>query len=89
MKKRWLLPLSAVAMAATALATNASFVQEEDLGKVAFDIGHIQTEWTPDGVWTDGEYTRIERKTSWLSAYVYDEANMDTARNLEFALGLS
>lgn len=50
MKKRWLLPLTAVAMAATALAANATAVQEEDLGKIAFDIGHIQTEWTPDGV---------------------------------------
>ena len=89
MKKLWLLPLTALLVSATALAANASFVQEEDLGKVAFDIGHIQTEWIPDGIWTEGEYTRIARKTSWLSAYVYDEANMDTARNLAFELGLS
>ncbi len=88
MKKRWLLLLTAMVMAATSLTANASFVQEEDLGKVAFDIG-LQTEWIPDGVWTEGEYTRIERKTSWLSAFVYDEENMDTARNLAFELGLS
>lgn len=89
MKKRWLLPLTAVAMAATALAANATAVQEEDLGKIAFDIGHIQTEWTPDGVLTEGEYTRIERKTSWLSATTSDDTWLETARNLEFDLGLS
>lgn len=50
MKKLWLLPLTALLVSATALAANASFVQEEDLGKVAFDIGHIQTEWIPDGI---------------------------------------
>ena len=89
MKKLWLLPLTALLVSATALAANASFVQEEDLGKVAFDIGHIQTEWIPDGIWTEGEYTRIARKTSWLSAYVNDDADMDTALNLAFDLGLS
>ena len=89
MKKLWLLPLTALLVSATALASNASFVQEEDLGKVAFDIGRIQTEWIPDGIWTEGEYTRIARKTSWLSAYVNDDADMDTALNLAFDLGLS
>ena len=88
MKKVFSLVLAGLLVVGMAVASSAS-IEEEDRGNISFDIHRINGTWTPDGEWSDGEYAEVDVKNTWISAACNDEANDETAKNLDFKLGMS
>lgn len=89
MKKVFSLILASLLVAGMAVASSAGYQAEEDLQNIKFDIHKINGTWTPDGEWSDGEYAEVAHETTWMSAAVADDANLDAAKNLDYKLGMS
>jgi len=52
-------------------------------------VPYAETAWNPDGKMSDGEYFLIEEDVSWNSASVDDPVLLDTAKHLDYTLGMS
>ncbi len=91
MKKTLSMILCAMLVAAMGVSASASNIAEEDRGNIKFGIKGIAdtVEWTPDGEWTEGEYAEIDVKNTWISSACADDANDESAKNLDFKLGMS
>jgi len=89
MKKTLSLILAGVLTAAMALSASAAYADCD--AEIKFGVKGIAegVTWTADGEWTEGEYAEIDVKSSWMSAAVSDEANLDAAKNLDVKIGLS
>ena len=89
MKKTLSLILAGVLTAAMALSASAAYADCD--AEIKFGVKGIAADvaWAADGEWTEGEYAEIDVKSSWMSAAVSDEANLDAAKNLDVKVGMS
>ena len=65
------------------------YIDEDEVGSVAFDVWSIHNIWSPDGVWSDREYTEIPVDRAWISAWAETEVDVEDAKELPFTLGMS
>jgi len=82
MKKFFMLALTAILAITLVVPSFASFIAEEDLGNVKFEIQKATTAWAGDGVISDGEYYKVEAKPTWYSSACADDANDAYAKAL-------
>jgi len=64
---------------------------EEERNNIIFSVREIanETEWKADGEWSDGEYSEIQWKKTWLSTAWNLDEEADQCKNLDFTLGMS
>lgn len=89
MKKTLSIAIAALLVAAMAIPSLAGWQMEEAYYDIAFGVKKAAATWTPDGVYTPGEYFDIEVDPTWRSSFTSNDANQEAAQNLEYKLGLS
>lgn len=65
------------------------YKDEADKGSISFGVKHIGNTWSPDGIWSEDEYSEIPVQPSWISAFALTEEDLQDALNLDFRLGMA
>ncbi len=89
MKKIRVLILFSLLTVFMAITSPASWIQEEAYYNIAFEVYKATSPFTPDGIFTPGEYHKIAIDNTWRSSSCADDANDQTAFKLDYTLGLS
>lgn len=89
MKKLAALIMAGALVTSMALSASAAYEAETDVQKVAFEIKKANTAQKFDGVISDGEYYKIDLKSSWISYAANLDADITTAKNTAKELYMS
>ena len=90
MKKFGAIALSAAILSAMAVSASAAYIpQQDDPSTIQFTLNQGYTAWAADGVISDGEYARIDFKTSQISIAAATDDAAATAIQLPISLYMS
>ena len=90
MKKFGAIALSAAILSAMAVSASAAYIaQQDDPSTIQFTINQGYTAWAADGVISDGEYARVDFKTSQISIAAASDDAAATAIQLPISLYMS
>ncbi|MBQ3179045.1 MAG: leucine-rich repeat protein [Clostridia bacterium] len=67
----------------------ANYIDEEDVGNVAFTVEQATAAWAADGMYSEGEYFDIDVQNTWMSAFSSDPFLTEDVKNLDFDLAMS
>jgi hypothetical protein len=89
MKKLASLVLAGALAATMAISTSAAYEAEADLNKVAFNVQKANVAQKLDGKISDGEYYKIDLKSSWISYAANKDADLTSAKSTNKELYMS